>query len=495
MAFPSADASTVALLLPDSSTLRDEFVSGLVQGSSWTFGGGPRVLTWSLNINEDHTSYPPGPPEPGPGGEWDDHPGMAAAVARALEAWGRVIDVSFQQLVAPPDQYYFESSADLAITLTGDDLDRVYGQRVAGAALFPDAQYVEENAYSDEEGIDRATYPTPEGDVFLDNFEPHFDYLEPGGAGFTVILHELAHALGLKHPHDDGASDRPTFVDLGIGDMDRMSHTVMSYDIVAPAPGERGFAATPMPLDILAIQHIYGANMSYRTGDNDYILSNGRYRTIWDAGGEDTLSAASQLTPSLLDLREGAFSGRLVGAKRMAIAYDVTIENAVGSERGDRIIGNAAANSLSGGMGDDSLHGRGGNDRLTGGSGADELRGGMGDDVLKWTRADRVADGGSGTDTLLMAHGRLDLTATGGAEIAGIERIDMSGGGSSRLTLAAQDLLDLSATTNRLKVLGDGGDSVRIVGSSIDEGMDGAFHRYRLGAGILLVDTDITVIT
>ena len=49
-----------------------------------------------------------------------------------------------------------------------------------------------------------------------------------------------------------------------------MRHTVMSYDIVAPEPGPSGFAVTPMPLDILAIQHIYGANMTYRTGDDVY---------------------------------------------------------------------------------------------------------------------------------------------------------------------------------------------------------------------------------
>src|SRR5688572_14653067 len=331
MAFPSASSNTVALLTDvrnDNGTLRDEFISGLAQGSRWSFGGGPRVLTYSLNINEDYTTYPPGPAQPGPGGEWDDHPGMAQAVAGALAAWGAVADIGFQQVASAPGEFYFESDADLAITLTGDDLDRVYGLRVAGAALFPDEGYVEESVYSDSDGIDRVTWPAPEGDIFLDNFEPHFDYLSPGGAGYTVILHEIAHALGLKHPHDDGASEgRPTFGDLGIEDRDQMRHTVMSYDIVAPAPGAQGFAETPMPLDILAIQHIYGANMSYRAGDDSYALRTTSYNTIWDAGGVDTLSAATRTQATLLDLREGAFSGQLAGGKRMAIAYNVVIEN------------------------------------------------------------------------------------------------------------------------------------------------------------------------
>jgi hypothetical protein len=499
MAFPSADSTTVALLtdgLNDNGTLRDEFISGLVQGSAWTFGAGPRVLTYSLNINEDYTTYPPGPPEPGPGGEWDDHPGMAEAVANALAAWASVADITIQQIAVPADQYYFESGADLAITLTGDDLDRVYGGRVAGAAFFPDADYVEETVYSD--GINRTTWPAPEGDVFLDNFEEHFDYLDPGGAGYTVILHELAHALGLKHPHDDGASDgRPTFDDLGIGAMDRMRFTIMSYDIVAPAPGERGFAETPMPLDILAIQHIYGANLSYNTGDDVYELRNASYRTIWDAGGTDLLTAASWSQPEgvLIDLRQGEFSGRAVGAKRMAIAYDVTIENAVGSSGNDQLYGNRADNELRGRPGGDVLFGRRGDDTLRGGAGADRLDGQGGDDILFFHRMDTHLDGGGGFDTLKL-RGGLDLRlprVVADAEVADIERLDMRDGNDNLLTLNARAVLDISSTTDTLQVLGDAGDTVAIRGDYEDLGASGGFHAYRVGTGLLLLDGDITV--
>ena len=500
MAFPSPDSSTVALLTDvdnDNGTLRDEFISALVQGSAWTFGGGPRVLTYSLNINEDYETYPPGPPEPGPGGEWDDHPGMAEAVANALATWANVADISIQQIVVPADQYYFESSADLAITLSGDDLDRVYEPfRVAGAAFFPDASYVEEAVYSDE--IDRTTWPAPEGDVFLDNFEEHFNYLDPGGAGYTIILHELAHALGLKHPHDDGDSEgRPTFGDLGIADMDRMSFTIMSYDIVAPAPGPRGFAETPMPLDILAIQHIYGANLTYETGDNTYALANASYRTIWDAGGTDVLTAASWSQPGgvLIDLREGEFSGRAVGVQRMAIAYDVTIENAVGSSGADQLYGNRADNELRGGADGDALFGRWGDDTLKGGAGADQLDGQGGNDILFFHRVDTRLNGGGGFDTLMLTGG-LDLRLMRlmrESEVADIERLDMRDGSDNLLTVNARAVLDISSTTDTLRVLGDAGDTVAIRGDYEDLGANGDFHAYRVGAGLLLLDSDITV--
>ena len=37
----------------NNGTLTDEFISGLVQSSSWSFAGGPRVLTYSFDLNFD----------------------------------------------------------------------------------------------------------------------------------------------------------------------------------------------------------------------------------------------------------------------------------------------------------------------------------------------------------------------------------------------------------------------------------------------------------
>ena len=98
--------------------------------------------------------------------------------------------------------------------------------------------------------------------------------------------------------------DRPTLSALGAGQYDQERYTVMSYSIVGGAGGGR--AATPMPLDILAIQHIYGANMAYRTGDDTYVAAlDGVMRTQWDAGGTDTIDASSIAHNLTLDLRPG----------------------------------------------------------------------------------------------------------------------------------------------------------------------------------------------
>ena len=53
-------------------------------------------------------------------------------------------------------------------------------------------------------------------------------------------------------------------------------YTAMAYSDFPGAFGSGGFAnfmpSTPMLLDISAIQYLYGANMSYHTGDDVYSL-------------------------------------------------------------------------------------------------------------------------------------------------------------------------------------------------------------------------------
>ena len=68
------------------------------------------------------------------------------------------------------------------------------------------------------------------------------------------------------------------------------------------------------------------------------------------------------------------------------------IENLTGSYFNDTLIGNIAANRISGVAGNDTIEGGGGNDVLSGGSGNDILSGGSGYDILS---------GGSGYDTFV----------------------------------------------------------------------------------------------
>ena len=87
----------------------------------------------------------------------------------------------------------------------------------------------------------------------------------------------------------------------------------------------------------------------------------------------------------------------------------------------------------------------------------------------------------------------LNLVARPNNEISGVETLDLTGSGDNTLKLARGDLFDLSDTTNRLKVTGNPGDTVDLVGNWNDGGVSGGFHTYRAGAATILIDNDIFV--
>ncbi|MDC9714557.1 MAG: Ig-like domain-containing protein, partial [Gammaproteobacteria bacterium] len=73
-------------------------------------------------------------------------------------------------------------------------------------------------------------------------------------------------------------------------------------------------------------------------------------------------------------------------------------------------------------------------------------------------------DGGGGDDTLQLSGSGLllDLTTLNNSRIKDIENIDLTGSGDNTLKLNLDDLLDISSSSNILKVFGDSGDKVDI---------------------------------
>jgi Ca2+-binding RTX toxin-like protein len=72
--------------------------------------------------------------------------------------------------------------------------------------------------------------------------------------------------------------------------------------------------------------------------------------------------------------------------------------------------GNELGNSITGGVGNDTLSGLGGDDILSGGAGNDSLLGGNGDDQLDAGTGTDVVDGGAGMDTLTLLGNFSDYT-------------------------------------------------------------------------------------
>jgi hypothetical protein len=277
--------------------------------------------------------------------------------------------------------------------------------------------------------------------------------LQEGGLGFSTIVHEALHGLGLAHPHDGqtilagldqtvaGASGYP-FGEYGDFDLNQAVYTIMSYNagLNTAQSGSNNFgdAAGPMALDIAALQEMYGANTSYNNGTNTYIIPDTNtggddtaWVSIWDTGGIDTMIYSGS-DDVVIDLRQATLEYEVGGggyisaadgiAGGYTIANGVIIENATGGSGNDTLTGNSADNVLIGNGGNDDLIGAGGVDNLTGGAGNDTVTGGTGDDNI---------DGGTNNDTLYGDSGSDDVQTSGGINtIYGGSGFDDLDGGS-----------------------------------------------------------------
>ncbi len=162
------------------------------------------------------------------------------------------------------------------------------------------------------------------------------------GAEKSTVTHELGHAMGLDHPFKADTQTLHWFGDTVGLDTNRLGtqtggsydnpqtdapqETIMTYlspfGGVIPALMANGGAApkaterySPIDLgvyDIAALQHLYGANMSHKTGDDTYSFDSNTpvFTAIWDARGSDTLKQVGDLG-AVIDLRGGEHMSRM----------------------------------------------------------------------------------------------------------------------------------------------------------------------------------------
>jgi Ca2+-binding RTX toxin-like protein len=235
-------------------------------------------------------------------------------------------------------------------------------------------------------------YPSTDGnagDVWFDNSYDSNSTQTPGSYGFLTTIHEIGHSLGLKHPGNYNAPNYDPSEENNPGPYlplaeDNFQYSLMSYNgnypLGSPVDGVsyNGSSAkpsTPQLYDVAAIQYLYGADYTTRTGNNIYSWGSSEVfvQTIWDAGGMDTISAANQIV--------------------------------------DVLYGGLGSDTLLGGDDDDTFYNESGNDSYEGGAGVDRL-------VLygdQYTLSNSALKGyGFEVDTLRDAIEKIEFTGSNG---------------------------------------------------------------------------------
>jgi len=267
-------------------------------------------------------------------------------------------------------------------------------------------------------------------DVFLSN-----EYDEYGN-GFDVILHEIGHALGLKHPFE-GYPVLPE-------NKDDIVHTIMSYtqketaipdvevdynynknsydySVGAKYIGRKSYGI----YDVDALQYLYGKNMDFNSKDDIYDLSgvynNFEFVTLSDVVGNDTVDFSGSNENMKFNMKSDTLSDMADSIpeeyiknelnhefEKKNLSYDVfddvyhgvldiiennsemkevmyrgegvigisgnsLIENYNGSQGEDTVYDNEWSNVIYTNDGDDSIYLSGGNDIVNGGGGFDEV--------------------------------------------------------------------------------------------------------------------------
>ncbi len=312
-----------------------------------------------------------------------------------------------------------------------------------------------------------------------------------GGYPYQTVMHEVGHLLGLGH---GGAyNGNVNAATQQYSAYDTRLWTIMSY--IDPQTSSAKYASsypvtgtnwgvspdgyyyvptTPMMLDIVAVQQLYGKATSgplasggqifgFNTNITgaikpyfDFTVNTHPVITIWDGGTNNTLDLSGFTTGSIINLTPGTFSNAAGATNNIGIALGTIIETGIGGSGNDIITASNVSSKLVGNGGNDTLIGGNGNDTLIGGSGNNTINGGGGTDTVDYSAAPGAATVNLATGTASNGYGGTDTLSS----------VENAIGGAGNDTLIASDADS--------KLVGNGGNDTLTGGSGNDILIGGA---------------------
>lgn len=369
----------------------DPAVDTATHGYYWQ-AGSPRTIRWAVAGGLD-------------GEYWNNPTYVANQINPVFATISYYTNVTFTYAGAYANPVAASPYSDITISLSASTA-MFPSSSMWARAFFPNAAY-------------DAVYAGAPGDVFL-NVRSQANSLSsyaPGSAGYFVFLHEIGHALGLKHPHDDGGTGHPTLSQIGIPSFDKDWFSIMSYRDDYNYNLSSWDPATPMPLDVLALQYLYGKNMATNATDSTYTLPiNNVYSTVWDAGGSDGIDLRTSTQGWIVNLPDVQLSSLVdtkVGFAMLGNDINKPSPTTFYWLMGDieDIAGSAYVDALSGSSKNNGFMGGGSNDYIDGLDGTDTAYYGAGKSNYTVTR--------SNASTTVTAHSGTDGSDT----LVNIERI------------------------------------------------------------------------
>ncbi len=329
-----------------------------------TGNGSPVVITYSFGENEADYAF----------GRYNGYETFSAAhkshIRAAMETWDETSGVTFVEV---PDTFRGDIRFSM-VNLEGQV--NAVGRQVSGFGNYP---FVAERLIGD--GFkDAVLHNNIGGDIFLNaNFYADSpNSISPGIRGYSIVLHEIGHTLGFKHPFEGNPKIAPSH--------DNGRFTVLSYD--------RPHSTTELgSVDLAAMKYVYGNEAS-------------SFRAFWSKGSEKLVQFGTNRKD---DLAGSHLDDRISGGKGKDKIFTFEGDDKANGGKGrDFLYLGSGDDNGNGGKGRDVIYGEGGDDILNGRQGGDRLIGGEGADRFIFTATsgrDVIEDFAAGEDVLVIRSG------------------------------------------------------------------------------------------